>query len=175
MTDDAIISQWLLTLDYPQGFSQLGLKTHYDFWTGSEDIDIGTVTYMSTRDLIQIDGVESRLSETTARPRITFSGVDTNLRPLFLSDPGRVDVTIGAVRWDGASWVKMPRQVKGLLTDPVMQGMLYTFEVTPLVLDVDRGDVEYWTDEDHRRRHPGDGIFQHVRTLSDGIEIRWPP
>ena len=172
---EQIQSEWLLSLTYPQGFTDLSLDTQYDFWTGRDDLVLNGVTYKSTHDLISIEGVESRLSEASARPRVTFSGVDANLRTLLLHDPGRVDVVIGAVRWDGKKWVKMPRQVRGLLTDPIMQGLLYTFEVTPETLDVDRGEVHYWTDEDHRRRHPNDGIFQHVRTLSDGVDIAWPP
>ena len=172
---DTIISEWLLELHYPLGFTDLNLDRDYYYWTGQGDLTLNAQVYKSTSDLIQIDGVESRLSEASPRPRVTFSGVDANLRPLLLHDPGRVDVVIGAVRWNGTKWVKMPRQVRGLLTDPVMQGMLYTFEVTPETLDVDRGEVEYWTDEDHRRRHPNDGIFQHSRTLSDGVDIAWPP
>ena len=175
MTDKIIQSNWLLSLTYPQGFTDLNIDTQYDFWTGHGDLVLGSTTYMSTKDLINIEGVEHRLSEAAARPRVTFSGVNPKLRTLLLHDPGRVEVTIGAVRWDGNNWVKIPRVVRGLLTDPVMQGLMYTFEVTPEKLDVDRGDVAYWTDEDHRRRHPNDGIFQHVRTLSDGVDIRWPP
>ena len=170
-----IQSEWLLELTYPQGFTDLGLETEYKFWTGLGELTLNSVTYLSTENLVSIEGVESRLSEANARPRVTFSGVDANTRTLFLHDPGRVEVVIGAVRWDGKKWVKMPRQVRGLLTDPVMQGLLYTFEVTPETLDVDRGEVEYWTDEDHRRRHANDGIFQHSRTLSDGVDIAWPP
>ena len=172
---DAIISEWLLELHYPPGFTDLSLDTDYYFWTGPGDLVIGTVRYKSTNDLIHIDGVESRFSEAEARPRVTFSGVDEKIRTLLVHDPGRVDVVIGAVRWNGTKWIKMPRQVRGLLSDPVMQGQLYTFEVTPDKLDVDRGDVKYWTDEDHRRRYPNDGVFQHIRTLSDGVELKWPP
>ena len=172
---DAIISEWLLELHYPPGFTDLNLDRNYYFWTGQGNLVLGSNTYMSTNNLVQIDGVESRLSQASARPRISFSGVDINIRTLLLHDPGRVDVVIGAVRWNGNKWVQMPRIVRGLLTNPVMQGQLYTFEVTPVELDVDRGDVHYWTDEDHRRRHPNDGIFQHIRTLSDGVEIKWPP
>ena len=175
MNDAVLQSEWLLSLHYPPGFSALNLDTDYYFWTGSGELVIGSVTYMSTNDLVSIEGVETRLNETSARPRVTFSGVTQDLRTLLVHDPGRVNVTIGAVRWDGTNWVQLPRQVKGLLTDPVMQGLLYTFEVTPETLDVDRGDVFYWTDEDHRRRHPGDGIFQHVRSISDGVDLRWPP
>ena len=174
MAED-IISHWLLSLRYPQGFTNLNIPTEYDFWTGPGELTIGTVTYTSSGDLMQIEGVETRLSEAASRPRVTISGVNDSTRPLLLHDPGRVEVTIGAVRWNGTGWVKMPREVQGLLSDPVMQGLLYTFEVTPETLDVDRGEVMYWTDEDHRRRHEGDGIFQHVRTLADGIDIRWPP
>ena len=172
---DALLSQWLLELTYPPGFTDLNLDTEYKFWTGQGELTLSGDTYMSTGDLISIEGVETRLSESAARPRVTFSGVDANIRTLLLHDPGRVDVVIGAVRWDGTNWIRLPRQVRGLLTDPVMQGHLYTFEVTPYSLDVDRGEVQYWTDEDHRRRHPNDGIFQHVRTLSDGVDIAWPP
>ena len=172
---DVLISQWLLELSYPPGFTDLSLETEYKFWTGQGELTLSGTTYMSTGDLINIEGVESRLSEVAARPRVTFSGIPANVRTLFLHDPGRVDVTIGAVRWDGKKWVKMPRQVRGLLTDPIIQGLLYTFETTPETLDIDRGDVHYWTDEDHRRRYPNDGIFQHTRTLSDGISILWPP
>ena len=175
MTDKLIQSEWLLQLNYPPGFTDLNLDTEYKFWTGHGDLTLGSDMYISTRDLITIEGVESRLSEASARPRVTFSGVEPKLRTLLLHDPGRVDVIIGAVQWDGKKWVKIPRQVRGILTDPVMQGLMYTFEVTPEKLDVDRGDISYWTDEDHRRRHPNDRVFQHVRTISDGIDIRWPP
>ena len=175
MSDNTIISEWLLELHYPPGFTDLSLDRDYYFWTGPEDLVIGTTRYKPTNDLIHIDGVEARLSEAEARPRVVFSGVDENLRTLLVHDPGRVDVLLGAVRWTGSGWVKMPRQVRGLLTDPIMQGQLYTFEVTPDKLDVDRGNVIFWTDEDHRRRHPNDGVFQHIRTLSDGVEIKWPP
>ena len=171
---DTIVSEWLLELHYPPGFTDLNLDRDYHFWTGQGDLSLNAQLYKSTRGLIQIDGVESRLSEASARPRVTFSGVNEELRTLLIHDPGRVDVFIGAVRWNGTKWIQMPRVVRGLLTDPVMQGLLYTFEVTPDRLDVDRGDVHYWTDEDHRRRHPNDGIFQHIRTLSDGVEIKWP-
>ena len=172
---DSIVSEYLLELHYPPGFTDLNLDTDYYFWTGLKDLALGTKRYMPTGNLIQIDGVESRLSEASARPRVTFTAVNTEFRTLLVHDPGRVEVLIGAVRWTGSNWVQMPKVVRGLLTDPVMQGLLYTFEVTPDKLDVDRGDVHFWTDEDHRRRHPNDGIFQHTRTLSDGVEIRWPP
>ena len=175
MTDNIIQSEWLLELKYPQGFTDLNLETDYKFWTGQGDLTLSGDTYKSTHDLINIEGVETRLGEAASRPRITFSGVDPTIRTLFLHDPGRVDVTIGAVRWDGKKWVKMPRQLQGLLTDPILQGMTYTFEVTPESLDVDRGDIHYWTDEDHRRRNPNDKVFQHSRTLSDGVDIAWPP
>ena len=170
-------SEWLLELHYPAGFTTLNLDRDYYFWTGPGELIIGSTTYSPTNDLVSIDGVESRLNEASARPRVTFSGVTTELRTLLVHDPGRVDVVIGAVRWDGdkSQWVRLPRQVRGLLTDPVMSDLLYTFEVTPEQLDVDRGEVMYWTDEDHRRRHPDDGIFQHVRTLADGVDLRWPP
>ena len=172
-----IQSEWLLELHYPDGFSTLNLDTDYYFWTGRGELIIDATTYIPTNDLVNIDGVESRLNEASARPRVTFSGVSPELRTLLVHDPGRVDVVIGAVRWDASKsmWVKLPRQVRGLLTDPVMSDLLYTFEVTPETLDVDRGEVMYWTDEDHRRRHPNDGIFQHVRTLADGVDLRWPP
>ena len=172
---DALRSEWLLELTYPPGFTDLSLDTEYKFWTGEGDLTLSGDTYMSTKNLISIEGVETRLSEAASRPRVTFSGVNAELRTLLLHDPGRVDVVIAAVRWDGKKWVRLPRQIKGLLTDPIMQGLLYTFEVTPQSLDIDRGEVLYWTDEDHRRRHPNDGIFQHVRTLADGFDIRWPP
>ena len=175
MTDDVLQSEWLLELHYPPGFSDLNLELDYYFWTGSGELVLGSDTFLSTNDLVSIEGVETRLNEAGARPRVTFSGVTPELRTLLVHDPGKVDVTIGAVRWDGTQWVRMPRQIRGLLTDPVMSGLLYTFEVTPESLDVDRGEVRYWTDEDHRRRHPGDGIFKHVRTLADGVDIRWPP
>ena len=184
MTD--VHSEWLLELHYPAGFTDLSLDRDYYFWTGKKglpganvndegELSLNSNTYISTRDLIQISGVESRLTEAAARPQVVFSGVNDRLRTLLLHDPGRVNVIIGAVRWDDPMWVKMPRQVKGLLTDPVMQGLTYTFEVTPQKLDIDRGEVRFWTDEDHRRRNPGDGIFQHVRTIADGIDIKWPP
>ena len=184
MTD--IHSEWTLELHYPPGFTDLSLARDYYFWTGRKGLPgtnvdgtgaltIGSQKYISTNDLVQISGVESRLTEAAARPKVAFTGVNDTLRTLLVHDPGRVDVVIGAVRWDDPMWVAMPRQVKGLLTDPVLQGLIYTFEVTPETLDVDRGEVRFWTDEDHRRRNPGDGIFQHVRTIADGIDIRWPP
>ena len=184
MTD--IHSEWTLELHYPAGFTDLSLDRDYYFWTGKKglpgtnvdsggDLTLGAQKYISTRDLLEIDGVESRLTEAAARPKVSFIGVNDTLRTLLVHDPGRVDVVIGAVRWDSPMWVALPRKIRGLLTDPVLQGMIYTFEVTPQQLDVDRGDVTFWTDEDHRRRNPGDGIFQHVRAIADGIDIRWPP
>jgi len=169
-------SEWLLTLEYPPGFASNSLGRVFRFWTGDGDLTLSGVTYRSTVNLVQIDGVESRLNETANRPRVSFSGINNRLRPLFLADPGRVEVEIGAVRLDSdGNWLSMPRVVRGILTDPVMQSELYTFEVTPEELDIDRGDVEYWTDEDHRRRYPDDGVFRHSRTLADGVDIRWPP
>ena len=175
MTDKILQSEWLLELHYPSGFTQLNLDVDYYFWTGRGDLTLGSTTYESTNDIMNIEGVETRLSEASARPRVTFSGIEPDKRALFAHDPGRVDVVLGAVRLDGTNWIRMPRQIKGLLTDPVLSGYLYTFEVTPEVMDVDRGEVRYWTDEDHRRRYPNDGIFQHVRTISDGVDLRWPP
>ena len=175
MTDNVLTSEYLLELHYPDGFTDLNLDKDYYLWTGRGELTIGSTVYQTTNDLVNIEGVETRLNETSARPRVTFSGIPTDIRTLFVHDPGRVDVILGAVRWDGKKWVRMPRQVKGLLTDPVLSGHLYTFEITPEVMDVDRGEVRYWTDEDHRRRYPNDGIFQHVRTISDGVDLRWPP
>ena len=184
MTD--VHSEWTISLQYPPGFTDLSLATEYFFWTGKKglpgtnvdsdgSLTLGGQTYISTQDLLEITGVESRLTEVAARPKVAFSGVNDQLRTLLVHDPGRVDVEIGAVRWDSPMWVALPRKVRGLLTDPVMQGLTYTFEVTPFQLDVDRGDIRFWTDEDHRRRNSGDGIFQHVRAIADGIDIRWPP
>ena len=175
MVDNVIISENIIELHYPDGFTDLNLDTDYYFWTGQGELTLNSQVYVSTQDLLSIVGVESRFSQAQARPRVSFSGVDAERRTLFLHDPGRVDVVIGAVRWDGTNWVKMPRVVRGLLTDPILQGLIYTFETTPQTLDIDRGDVQYMTDEDHRRRYPNDKLYQHTRTLSDGVDIAWPP
>ena len=175
MPDNVIISENLLELHYPDGFTDLNLETDYYFWTGQGELTLNSQVYKTAPDLLSIEGVESRFSQAQARPRVSYSGVRPDIRTLFLHDPGRVDVVIGAVRWDGSKWVKMPRVVRGLMTDPILQGLTYTFEVTPRTLDVDRGEVRYMTDEDHRRRYPDDELYKHSRTLSDGVDIAWPP
>ena len=172
-----IRSEWLLTLKYNPTVVEEGESNIFNFWTGRGTLTLGDVQYMSSQNLLEISGIELNQSGIEGTPKVAYLGVDSEIRPLLLEDPGKVDVEIAAVYLNAeGGWGRLPRRVSGILDDPTMVGSVYTFEVLKQSLDVDRGDIIYWTDEDHQRRHPGDRFFQHSRTISDGIsDIRWPP
>ena len=76
---------------------------------------------------------------------------------------------------NGASWKRLGRKLIGQLSRPIIKSQTYQIEVETIHGDIDRGEVQYWSDEDQKTRYPGDRGMEYMRKLSEGIDIKWPP
>ena len=92
-------------------------------------------------------------------------------------DNGPYDIEVDWVYSEdnGATWKRLGRKLIGQLSRPIIKSQTYQIEVETVHGDVDRGEVQYWSDEDQKAKYPGDKGMEYMRKLSEGIDIKWPP
>ena len=152
--------------------------TNLFLWTGNFDLVFNQITYNAMPAEILSIG-EQTASEQIQDNRIPVSLIikEPSQRAAFLQDPGVVELTLRLVYSNdgGKTWSLIPRSVRGFLSNPVLEGDRYSFEVVQSAGDIDRGRPQYWSFTDQYNRRNGDRAFEHLQRLSDGEDVRWPP
>ena len=164
--NEAIMVAWLIDL----------IDTEYHFWSGDTDLDFMGTTYLG-RNFLTLSGAESSVDAPNRRMTISFIVADNTLRSELLQDIGPVTVQIQWLHSSdrGMTWALVPRKFVGRLSRPQIVGGVYTIEIETFGGDIDRGRPVFWSDEDQRRRFPGDKGMEYMRQLAEGVEISWPP
>ena len=152
------------------------MDSGHRFWSGESDLTIGGETYQG-RSFISLSTAEASIDAPRRRMTASFPAVDPALRAEFGQDPGPLVVEI---RWiysldNGQTWLFVPRKFIGRLSSPIIREGVYTIEIETFGGDVDRGRPLRWSDEDQRRRFPGDRGMEYMRELEEGVVNRWPP
>ena len=93
--------------------------------------------------------------------------VDTGPVSVYLRDLYSLDY--------GATWIEAPTALAGSLSQPKFDNGLYTVEIETLSGDADRGEPKFWSHETQKAEYPDDDGFEFTRSLSHGIDTRWPP
>jgi len=167
--DNAILAH-ALSATYPDG-------TVIAAWTGLGDITLGGTTYTAVGpNLVRVEAFQNSLTSGQGSLRVVLSAVSPEHLSLFITDPGQVMVTVKfLVSTDGGqNFVELPRSVTGELSRPTLQGGQYSIEVASYIDSLDRGYEQVWSQESQERDYPGDLGLEHLRSLSAGVDIRWP-
>lgn len=163
------IAAHAISLEYPDG-------TAYHVWTGFEPLTVGGITYAAVGPNIVSVGTQTSEVGGQGRMSLTLSAIEPEHRAKFLQDPGNVLVTLRLLcsTDGGQTWQIIPRWHRGELSRPQLQSGAYTIEISPYRDTLDRGYDENWSDENQQHDHPGDRGLEHILSLSDGSDIRWP-
>lgn len=166
---DQLIAAHAISLEYPD-------DTAFHVWTGFDDITLGGITYTAVGPNIISIGVATTEISGQGGMTISLSAIDPEHRVKFLQDPGRVLVTLRLLYSSdgGVTWQFIPRFHRGELSRPQLQGGTYTIEISPYRDTLDRGFDQNWSHENQQQEYPGDLGFEHLTTLTDGVDIRWP-
>ena len=166
---DAALAAYAISLEYPD-------DTAFHIWTGFDDLTLGGISYTAVGpDVIEV-GAAQAAATGQGRMAVTLSAVQPEHRVKFLQDPGLVMVTVRLLYSadGGATWIAMPRFHRGELSRPQLQGGKYSIEISPYRDTLDRGYEQNWSDANQQKDYPDDLGFQHLKSLTDGIDLRWP-
>ena len=148
------------------------------FWTGLGMLTFNGSSYTGLGQVLSVQNSPIVIGEPAARAQITLDISQTNLRQTLMQDHGPIKITLRWIfSWDvGKTWKLIGRTYSGKLSNPVIKNLTYTVDIESLLGDIHVVEVEYWSDEDQRRRFPNDLGLQKMRELSqEGIAgIRFP-
>ncbi len=163
----AELAHWLISLP----------NSDHHFWSGIDELTFDGETYIGAGHVISLGVAEASTGTQDKRLTAQISAADLDLRAALLQDPGPVPVEVSWIYSNnsGRTWTRVPRSVKGRLSKPQIKDGIYTIEMETYSGDIDRGRQINWSHEEQLRRHPGDLCFQDIRSLSLGIDTRWPP
>jgi len=169
MPENPPIAAYAISLEYPD-------STAFHVWTGFADLTVGGITYTAVGpDVVSVDPVRAGISG-QGRMKLTLSAIQAEHRIKFLQDPGLVMVTVRLLHSDngGQSWTVLPRFHRGELSRPELNGGQYSIEISPYRDTIDRGYEQNWSDANQQKEFPGDRGLEHLKSLTDGIDLRWP-
>ena len=146
-------------------------------WTGIGDLAVGGQTFPGIGpDIVQISSTVAT-GTSAGRMTISITDIDPAHRNEFLQDPGLVVVTVRLVYSDdgGVTWQNVARFFRGVISRPQLSGGIYTVEISTYQDELDRGYELTWSDEEQQTAYSGDKGFEHLKTIDDGVDFRWPP
>ena len=165
---------WLLDfVDLPPGV----FAPVTSFWSGTGDLIYNSKTYRGTNGIISLSAYSVELGEPNQRVTATLQLSSPEVARQFLIDNGPYNVEVDWVYSEdnGATWERLGRKLIGQLSRPIIKSQTYQIEVETIHGDIDRGEVQYWSDEDQKAKYPSDRGMEYMRKLSEGIDIKWPP
>lgn len=173
---------WLVTVKAVPAFGDLPAIPVRTWWSGSGELSFGGETYEGTWSedsgaLVEVSAVQNEVGDPSGRVRFIVALTPESLIALSQTYFGIPSVTIEWITSidAGKTWTRIPRKFTGKVSLPKINadGRL-AIEVESFTGDTDQGVEQYWSDESHQQRHPGDLFFSHVRNLTErGKELRW--
>ena len=143
-------------------------------WTGAYDLGYGGNLYVGGRVYKVGSGGGSSLSQTN---RLGFSiAVREDERMMWLRDVGAPPVTVNYIASEdgGENWAEVS-VIKGRISNPVLTGLSYTFNVVGRTPLADQGRIRYWSHEEQQQDYPGDqGLAQMATLAAEGVTVAWP-
>ena len=144
----------------------LGADTQY-LWTGGADLVMGGQTWRPTNIVESVSIASGQLADSETRVSIVLFALTDTEQQNFLVDPGPVSVTLRQVVSldDGSTWHFVPRAFTGRLASSELRGARYHVDLVDRKGDPLRPIPRYWSDEDQRRRYPGDAGLLHLSLI----------
>ena len=145
-------------------------------WTGEASLTLLSHTWSPTNIVESVSVAGGQLPNTETRLTLRLYATTDAIRSAFLADPGPAQVTVRQVAStdDGGAWTLVPRAFTGRLTDPVLTGDRYEFDLVDRLGDPIRPSPRFWSDEDQQRRFSGDMGLKHMRQINAGVDVKWP-
>ena len=153
----------------------------YRVWSGEGNLTLEDILYQGTSGdngaFINVSSLTDEVSAPSARARVSIAVPTEAVREMLELDLGPVRVFLSYI-WSGdggRSWVRAPVGLAGLLSRPEFENGVYSVELETWAGDADRGEPRYWSHETQQSLYPGDRGFEFARSISQGVDIRWPP
>ena len=147
-------------------------------WNGTPDVEIDGETYISSQ-LIAIEGAPVS-SSVRGSPSVVIriAEIDRAQRLVFMTRLKSPPCTLQLISSldGGFTWAPIGALVHGFISDPVLQGTTYTFEIAPRSPRSDRARTLYWSHEDQVRQYGvvDQGLKQLSQLAGDGVLGSWP-
>ena len=149
------------------------------FWTGTPDLEFEGETYLASR-VINVNPFASN-SDTESGGNalsITLSAIQTEQRQAFLTPVGPVPIRLQALATEnaGKEWRKIGQEIVGVMSNQVLAGSNFTFQVEPRTALTDRARIETWSHEDRVRKYGvvDQGMSQMPKLAEEGVLGQWP-
>ena len=149
------------------------------FWTGFGTLDFEGQSWLGVGDVADLVPAPDAVYPPITRATLKISVTDPDLRAAVMQDTGPYKLQV-RMMWSkdgGGSWNLLPRQWTGRLSNPIIRNGIFECEIETWQGDVDLGYPSYWSDEDHKRRYPGDRFLEglSIRAREGLADITWPP
>lgn len=178
--DTAIANR--LTQDHSEGF--FALKAEFDtddvlVWTGTDDLIIGSETYVGAGSLIQISNIEDTVELKSSGMMVTISGMDKTVLDYALTEnyQNRMITLFMGFTMGGANEVAgVLTLFKGRMTNMTISdspdGATIALSAENRLVDLKRPSNLRYTKNSQRYIHATDTGFNRVNQIQD-MEIIW--
>lgn len=175
-----VFCAWTVSL-YPTK----GTENH--IWTGRKELLLDGITYLPTDSgsgsLVAINSAGGSISNPEQQMTI-YIWVGTTALRAYLANQHLAGSKVivhqlyAKPATDGSLdlvWIKIPRKFQGIVSTVEMQAGIVAVKVATRRLDIDNGEMIFWSDEHHRNKNPGDTGLKRIRQLAEGFEATFPP
>ena len=148
-------------------------------WTGTDDLIVGSESYLGAGSLLSIGSVEENLELTSNGLAVAISGMDSTVVNLALTENYQnrpITVFLGYVMGGTNEVAGTLTLFKGRMTSLIVndtpEGSTVTIDAENRLVDLDRPSNFRYTKESQNFLHSGDTGFNRVASLQDK-QINW--
>ena len=153
------------------------------FWSGVGDLEFEGETWNGVRSpnndaaFMGISSVEFSQDDPNRRAQITLDASNIDVRNQLLQDFGPLTIVLSWIYSEdkGVNWLRVPRSFIGRLSNPVIEGGLYTVDIETYTGDRERIQTRMWSHSTQQREYPGDLGLIHTANIASGFQTTWPP
>lgn len=151
-------------------------------WTGSDDLTVdiedgdGPREYFGAGQCMDVSAVSAQVGPPNDSTRVTINSIPRAWRNRWVIPVNGSPAWVRFIASDdyGFSWSLLPIVREGLLSGPQMQEGVYSVDIVHEYDNRDRSHRLIWSDETQQARHPGDKGMAWMRSLAQGITLKFP-
>ena len=150
---------------------------HDRVWTGIGDLTFESAVYKGIGGVVDMAPAVSEMGAPSSRMDLVLDATDPMVRAAAFRDPGPRKCRLRWITSDdnGATWTAVPKQVRAILTSPILGPATYS-----LTLELETGERDpeapkFWSNQDFLTRSPEYQGGRFAQALEEGIFVEWPP